>query len=61
MNIYFNREEQKLLKYFLPLYKSELLKHKHNKGQLNYVQFKELLAINSILHKLKDSNVYPLF
>ena len=61
MRIYINQNEEKFLKYFLLIYKIELLRHKHNRGELNYVQFKELLAINSLLEKLKESKIYALF
>ena len=61
MNIYINKNDEKFLKYFLPMYKAELLRIKHNKGRLNYVQFQELLAINSILSKLRSSEIYALF
>ena len=60
MNIYINKNDEKFLKYFLQMHKAELLQIKH-KGRLNYVQFQNLLAVNSILFKLRDSKIYALF
>ena len=61
MNIYINNNEVETLKYLLKMNKAELLHQKHNKGQLTLVQFKELLAVNSLLYKLRKSSVYALY
>ena len=61
MHIYIKKNEVETLKYLIKMKKAELLHTRHSKGELNYIQFKELLAINSLLNKLKSSSIYALY